>query len=517
MKSNLYKTTVMIAVITIFSKLVGFLRDVVIAKCYGTTLVSDAYFYAYQFPALAIILLGGLGGPFHTATVSVFSKLIPNIDEKPEVNVQRLFNTFVTLTGIVFLVFSLLFFFFAPQIIDFIAQAGSGQLKFLAIEHLRIMSPMIFIGGVIGIFYGISNVYKEFFYTSLSPTILSVVIIVALLLLPIDKSGLVLAYATLIGAIGQLLIQLPVFAKIGFSYYPKLFLNDDNLRNIGEILFPAMLGTTIGQINIYVDMFFTSGLEEGAWSAIGYANRVFQFPVGVLITAMLVPLFPMFSSFVGKQDFGSLRKYFHEGLNSLWFLAFPLTAFCLIFTQDIIAILFQRGAFDLNATLMVSEAMFYITLSMIPYMARDTLTRVFYAFNDSRTPFVVAFLSIAVKFITNYLFVKTMGIGGIMLSTTMVTIFNATLLAFLIRKKIGLNYLGFATPVVKIFFATIVMSVAAIIFNSIFVYLHPEHTIIFSVLKLTAITILCGIIYFLLSFKLKLSPALMIINKIKNR
>ena len=154
------------------------------------------------------------------------------------------------------------------------------------------------------------------------------------------------------------------------------------LKKIGEILFPAILGTTIGQINIYIDMFFTSSLQEGAWTAIAYANRVFQFPAGILITAMLVPLFPMFSKFVGDKDFTSLKKYFHDGLNSLFFLAFFLTTFILIFNQDIVTVLFQRGNFDVNATLMVSEALFFITLSLIPYMARDTVTRIFYSFDE---------------------------------------------------------------------------------------------------------------------------------------
>jgi putative peptidoglycan lipid II flippase len=144
-------------------------------------------------------------------------------------------------------------------------------------------------------------------------------------------------------------------------------------------------------------MFFTSGLEDGAWSAISYGNKIFQFPTGVILTALLVPLFPMFSSFVGKQDFESLKQYFHKGLNSLWYMSFPLFALMAIFAYDSIKFLFQRGAFDSHDTYLVSQALFFLSVSIIPYVARDAVTRVFYAFNDSKTPFIIAIFSILVK------------------------------------------------------------------------------------------------------------------------
>ncbi len=518
MKNNLLKVSIMIALVTILSKFAGFFRDVMIAKSYGATLVSDAYFYASQFPALAIILLGGLGGPFHTATVAVFSKLIPDINEKPPKDVMKTFNSFVTITGLVFALLAFVFWLFAPQIINLIAANGSEELRTLAASHLRIMSPIIFIGGIIGIFYGISNVYKEFFFTSLSPAILSLVVIVSLLVFPVDASGYVLVLATLAGSIGQFVFQLPVFIKSGCKYIPSFDFNSENIKKIGEILFPAILGTTIGQINIYIDMFFTSSLQEGAWTAIAYANRVFQFPAGILITAMLVPLFPMFSKFVGDKDFNSLKKYFHDGLNSLFFLAFFLTMFILLFSQDIVAFLFQRGNFDINATLMVSEALFFITLSLIPYMARDTVTRVFYAFDDSKTPFIVAICSVAIKIIMNAIFVKTLGIGGIMLSTTLVTIFNASMLGLLIfRKKVSLDYKGFAKPLIKMLCATILSAGLCIGINQIFITIHPETSWIFLLVKLSILFITGGLSYFIFTLLLKLSVARQLAQKLLAR
>ena len=110
---SVLKAAWLIAVVTIVSKIIGFLRDVVIAGCYGASTVSDAYFYAYQLPALAIVLLGGVGGPFHSATVAVFSKIIPSLKEKANVEVNNLFNTFLTATFIFFCIFAMFCFIFS--------------------------------------------------------------------------------------------------------------------------------------------------------------------------------------------------------------------------------------------------------------------------------------------------------------------------------------------------------------------------------------------------------------------
>lgn len=513
MKSkSLFQVAGLIAAVTILSKFIGFARDVVIAKSYGATLVSDAYFYAYQIPALALILLGGLGGPFHTATIAYFSKAISDISGKPEAKVQNILNSFLTIVAIVFCVIAILIYFYSDNIVSLIASGASSELHHLASTQLKIMSPIILIGGIIGIFYGIANVYKEFLITSLSPSILSIVLISALLFFNNDSMGLILAWGTLFGAIGQLLIQLPIFFKSGFIYKPEFNIINPDMNKIGEILFPAMLGTTIGQINIYVDMFFASQLKEGAWSAIGYANRIFQFPTGVIITALLIPLFPMFSTFVGKRDWESLKSYFHQGLASLWFIAFPVFALILLFAQDGVKLLFERGAFNASDTLMVSEVLVYLSISIIPYVARDTITRIFYSFDDSRTPFYVAIFSIFIKTLMNFLLIKPFGIAGIALSTTIVTLVNAILLALLLKSKIKLDYLKFVQPLLKIITATVLMSIVLYYFNIYLLSLFNDD-FIYLFIRLLIIAIIAVISYLGLGLLLRINSAQQLIAK----
>ena len=150
-----------IAVIIFLSKIAGFLRDIVVANYYGASVVSDAYFFAYQIPALVIVILGGVGGPFHSATVAVFSKLVKDFTKKPEPEVKKLFNTFETFSILLFLFLSILCYFFPKEIMSVIINDGSEELLNLAAYHLKIMSPMVVMGSVLGLYYGILVTYKH--------------------------------------------------------------------------------------------------------------------------------------------------------------------------------------------------------------------------------------------------------------------------------------------------------------------------------------------------------------------
>ena len=521
--TSVLKAAWIIAVVTIISKLIGFIRDIVIANYYGATLVSDAYYYAYQIPSLSLILLGGVGGPFHSATVAVFSKLIPNLREKPAEDVNKLYSTFMTATTIFFLILSVIMFVFPRQIMGLIISNGSADMISLAAEHLKIMTPLLIIGGIVGIYYGILIIYKQFMLPNLSPIIMSAAIIGVVTAVPDDSKGYALAWATTIGAILQLVIQYPNVRKLGFKWRPDFhFTNNPNFKEITGLLFPAVLSSTVGQIHIYVDMFFTSSISEGAWTAIGYANRVFQFPVGILVTAFLVPLFPIFSRLVSEKDLEGIKTYFNKGVGVLFFAAIPIIIGILTVGTDAVRLVFERGAFDENATFMVTEALWFLSVSILPYVFRDSITRVYYSFNDSKTPFVVAFSSIVLKYLLNVIFIKHMGmgIGGITLSTSLVTLFNACVLGALIYKKVRMDYKSLFTNLLKMCIAgiiTIAVCFGTAVFFDKFIEL-PK--MLFEITKITSVGIICVVIYTGLNllFKMEYAEELSsrLINKIKH-
>lgn len=514
---SVLKAAWIIAVVTIVSKLIGFVRDIIIANYYGAAMVSDAYYYAYQIPSLSLILLGGVGGPFHSATVAIFSKLIPNLQEKPSEHVNKLYSTFMTATIIFFLALSAIMFIFPRQIMGLIISGGSPDMINLAATHLKIMTPLLVIGGIVGIYYGILIIYRQFMLPNLSPIIMSLVIIGVVIAAPSDQKGYALAWATTIGAILQLIIQYPNIRKLGYKLKPNFaFTNNPEFKEICELLFPAVLSSTVGQIHIYVDMFFTSSISEGAWTAIGYANRVFQFPVGILVTAFLVPLFPIFAKLVADKDYNGIKNYFNKGVGVLFFGAIPIIIGILVVGMDAVRLVFERGLFDEKATFMVTEALWFLSVSIIPYVFRDSITRVYYSFNDSKTPFVVAFSSIVLKLVLNYVLISKMhfGIGGITLSTSLVTLFNACVLGMFITKKMDMDYKSLFINLLKMVVAGVITGgicyLCAFEFDK-FVHLAK---VPFEIIKITFIAIVCMIIYIPLNLLFKMEYAGELFNRL---
>lgn len=514
---SVLKAAWLIALVTIASKFMGFVRDMVVANYYGATLVSDAYFYALQIPSLAIIILGGVGGPFHSAAVAVFSKLIPDYNSKPDEYVNKLYNTFLTVSFIFFALCSILGFFFADKIMGLIISAGSPELVSLASAHFKIMSPIIVIGGIIGIYYGLLICHKQYILPNLSPMVLSLVVIVVISIVHNDKSGYALAAATTIGAICQLLIQFPKLRQIGYRIKPNFDIkNNPQFKNICELLFPAILSSTIGQISIYIDMFFASTLVEGAWTSVVFANRIFQFPVGILVTAFLVPLFPIFSRLAGEGDHESVKTYFNKGVGVLFFAAVPMIILILLLAKDGISLIFERGAFNANAVVMVSEALCFLSFSILPYVFRDSITRVYYAYNDSKTPFIIAMSSIGLKAILNWLLILklNMGIAGITLSTSFVTLFNSVFLGLFIYRKVRLNYRSLFINFAKMILAgTITFAICWFIGINFDKISLPKY--VFEFVKIIVVMVSCLGIYTALNLLFKMDYAKELANRIK--
>ena len=434
---SVFKTASLVALVTILSKILGLIRDQMIAHAYGASLISDAYLYAFQIPSFSLILLGGLGGPFHTATVSILSRLIPN-QENPSAIVNNVLNIFLTMTGLIFTAFSIIVFFAAKPIIELIAHDATPQLQSIAVLHLQWMCPLILIGGVIGILYGVANLYHQYFLPSIAPSAINITLIAWLLIFGADNLGLALAISTTIGAVLQIAVQIPAYLKVGFRFKPilpwQVTENHNEINQLGHMIFPAIVGTTIGQLNVYVAMFFTAQLHPGSWTAFVMANRLIQLPIGVLTIAFLIPLFPRFNQWIAARDLDSLKHDVHMGVRSMWLIGIPLVILTILLAEPAIQLLFERGKFSHQDTLLVSQLLIILSLSVLPYMLRDTLTRVFYAFQDSKTPLIAGGLSILINIILNAVLVKAFDIQGIAYSTVLMTFWNAGMLGYLMKK-----------------------------------------------------------------------------------
>lgn len=437
---SLAKTFSLVALFTLLSKFAGLARDIVVGHAFGLGIVADAYNYAYSITGTILVLFGGQGGPFHTATFATLTK-------EREGGNGKLVMQMMTWTAIAMGLIALLVYIFAPILVQAIVPGtvdashgySTAQRLVEVIKQVRIMAPLIMIAGLVGIGCGISNTYNEHFWPSIAPAFASGAII-TFVLLPHTDGGVALALGTLVGGIGQLAVQIPGMLKsrpcLSFDIFTKL---QPGMKEYLVMFLPLTFSTSIGTLIGYVDQAFSSGLVQGGWSAICNANRLVQLPLGILVTAMLVPIGPIFAKHVTAGKIGDLKSELKRALTLLWFLALPVSALLLVEGRSVIKLLFEKGAWTANDTEMVTSVLLILTPMIFFYVARDLLTRVFYAFQDSRTPFAIAVMAILVKILLDWWFVSVLklGINGIALATTIITIFNLSWLYYFLRKRTG--------------------------------------------------------------------------------
>ncbi len=436
-----------VAILILLAKSFGFFREIAIARAFGTGWERDAYNLAYQLPAYALVLLGGLNGPFHSATLAALTRLRESGRELKGSPVL----TIMLLTGAVMGTVAALVYVLADPIVTLQGPWVKAQTHALATSQLRYMVPVLLVGAWIGVLCGVSTHRGQFALPTLSPAVSSLAIIGFVLWRPDDP--LMLAIGTTVGAVLQLLLQgVPAIWAAG----PRALATrpcspaDPAIREAGALLWPAILSSTIGQINVFVGTFFLSRAGEGAIAAWGYANIVYQLPLGTLLAALLVPLFPRLTSAAARDDRAALFGHLNRGVQLVGLVAIPLAVGLAVAAVPVVQVAFERGKFaQTGGTALTAPVLAILCAGMIGYALRDLLVRVFYAVNDSRTPMRVMLVSLGlnVGFNALFMFGFKLGLQGIAWSTVLVTWLNLAQIAWALRAKLGTLGLGPSGPI----------------------------------------------------------------------
>ena len=392
MAKSLRRIALVVAVATALSKVVGLLRQQVIAAAFGVGAAYDAYNYAYVLPGFLLILLGGINGPFHSAMVSVLSRR----DRNEGAHVLAAINTMV---GAALLAVTLLLIVAADPLITLVAPGLDATRHALAVDQMRWMAPMALFAGLIGLGFGALNAADEFWLPAVSPLLSSLAVIggIGLLWWRLGSAivlpqwallgGSVLAASTTVGALLQWLIQLPALAKQGLHRFELVWdWNHPGVKEVLAVMAPATLSSGMLQINVFVDLFFASGIM-GAAAGLGYANLLVQTPLGLLSNALLVPLLPVYSRLTAPADRPELVARIRQGLMLSTASMLPLGALMVGLAVPIVRLVYERGAFNQGAAQMVASLLMAYGVGMPVYLARDVLVRVFYALGDGNTPF----------------------------------------------------------------------------------------------------------------------------------
>ena len=451
---SLRRIALIVAVATALSKVAGLVRQQVIAAAFGVGIAYDAYNYAYVLPGFLLILLGGINGPFHSAMVSVLAR-------RPREEGAHVLAAINTLVGAALIGVTLLLFLAADPLIDLVGPGLDAERHAIAVLQLRWMAPMALFAGLIGLGFGALNAADEFWLPSVSPLLSSVAVIAGLgilwahlgsaIALPqyAVVGGAVLAGTTLLGAVFQWLIQLPALAKQGLHKFQLVWdWKHPGVQEVLQVMGPATLSSGMLQINVFTDLFFASG-SVGAAAGLGYANLLVQTPLGLLSNALLVPLLPVFARLTAPADRPELVGRIRQGLMLSSASMLPLGALLVGLAGPIVALVYERGAFNASAAALVGGLLMAYGVGMPAYLGRDVLVRVFYALGDGTTPFRFSMAGIGLNVIFDWLLVGgptpwglqvpalNFGAPGLVLATVAVNVITCLGLLLALQRRLG--------------------------------------------------------------------------------
>jgi len=409
-KRSLLNIATIVAIATLLSKIFGLLRQVAIAAAFGNGTAYGAYNFAYVIPGFLLILLGGINGPFHSAIVSVLAKR----DRKEVAAIIDSITTIVT--GILLLVSVALVIFAEPLMhlvapglfipeADLLAKGITPETiqnlkitKDIAIQQFQIMAPMAVLAGLVGIGFGALNAADAYWLPSVSPIFSSLTVLIGIgglymvvgskILLPENAvlGGAVLAWSTLAGAVLQWLVIPNAAAAV---------------------------------------------------SAMGYAGLLVQTPLGILSNVILVPLFPVLSKLTDPENWDELKQRIRQGLMLTALTMLPISAVMVALALPISQVVYERYAFDAEASRLTAVVLMAYAVGMFVYLGRDVLVRVFYALGDGDTPFKISIVNIFLNGLFDYLLVQRFGAAGIVLATVGVNVISMLAMMYFLDRRLN--------------------------------------------------------------------------------
>ncbi len=505
---------------TLISRILGYIKDMILAKYFGATGTSDIFFVAFRIPNLLRELF---------AEGSMSSAFVPVLTEsqtkkgRDDANrlVRATFFFILIVVGILCIAGAVL----APQIVSIIAPGFvSNAEKFSQTVLLtRIMFPFLLFISLASVAMGALNTRGVFFIPALAPALLNISIIISVFVLSAQFVNPIIAVAigVTIGGLVQFLFQLPSFFGKGYTLL-KIAGNGSQdqlwhpgLKKIGILIIPSIAGLAVAQINIFVSTILASYLQEGSITYLYYSMRLIQFPIGVFGVAMGMAVLPALSEHAAKMQINSLKEDCSFALRLLFFITVPAMAGLIALREPIVNTLFQRGEFTYIATIGTSDALMFYSFGIWAIVGVRVLASAFYSMQDTKTPVKVAVFSVAINIILSLLLMNPLQHNGLAFANALASICNFALLFYFLRKRLaGIGAGLIIKSFIKILTASILMGIAGWFMIQGDLWVTSDGLMLKS-LYLCGTIIICVVIYMLLSYVLKSTEMNYIIERFR--
>lgn len=460
-EEEIARATGIVGYSTLLSRIVGYVRDMIIAYFFGATAETDAYFVAFRIPNLLRRLLAE--GSLTVSFIPVFTEYL---EKKSREEAKMVSDITFTLLTIVLILVSIAGILLSPFIIKLFASGFKAETFNLAVKLNQIMFPFIFFVSLSALAMGILNSLNYFFAPAFSTVIFNVVSIAVIFLAyqRLHPPVFSLAIGVIIGGFIQLVFQIPFLKRRGFLFVFRKNLRHPAVKKIALLMTPQLFGVAIYNLNILVSTQYASHLPEGTVSYLYNSERLTEFPLGLIAVSIATALLPSLSLQVSKGEIQKFRESYSFSLRLMLFTIIPALTGLIALRVPICNLLYQRGEFNYEATLRTSEALLGYAAGIWAVGGVRITAPTFYAMQDTKTPVVIAFFSFIVNALFGYILGFTFGFKhtGLTLASSISSTFNFSLLFFSLNKHIGgIKIKETLIHVLKIALASLVMGVVA--------------------------------------------------------
>lgn len=446
---------------TITSRILGLVRDQVLAFYFGAGDANDAFRVASRIPNLVRDLFAE--GAMSAAFVPTFTRLLTLEGRERS---WRLASSVINALIIVTSVIVVLGIVYADPLVRLFASEFSavpGKIE-QTIYLTRIVFPFLTLVAIAAVLMGMLNSLGHFFVPALSPAMFNVaVIVISLAFIPFAETlGIqritIVAIATLVGGIGQLVIQWPPLRAEGFRHRLVLDMKDEGLHRVLLLMGPGTLGMAATQINVFVNTVLATREGTGAVSWLDFAFRVMYLPIGLFGVSIATAATPAISRMVAERDYARIRSTLAHALGLMFFLNLPATIGLIVLARPIVAVIFEHGNFTASDTIATAAALQLYAIGLIGYSVVRIISPTFYAIGRSRVPVMVSAASVLVNITLNVTLVQVFGYRGLALGTSITAIVNASVQLFMLRREIhGLEGARIAASFARVIAASAVM------------------------------------------------------------
>ena len=430
---NLLKALAQVSGMTLISRVLGFVRDTVIARAFGAGMETDAFFIAFRIPNLLRRLFAE--GAFSQAFVPVLSEYR---NQKGFDETKNLVDHVATTLAVVLFVVTVLGIIVAPLIIYISAPGFSADpAKFnVTVDLLRITFPYIFFISLVAFAGGILNTHSKFSVPAFTPVLLNVSFIFFVIVVApyLDAPVHALAWAVFVGGLLQLGFQIPFLLKLKLLPRWRLNLKDPGVWRILKLMGPAVFGVSIGQISLLISTIFASFLVTGSVSWLFYADRLMEFPTGLMGVGLGTILLPSLAKHYQSKNFDDYSKLLDWGLRLTFLLALPAALALAILAVPLITTLFHYGQFSTHDVWMTRSAVVAYSIGLTGLILVKILAPGFYAQQNIKTPVKIGIITLAVTQCLNLIFIAPLQHAGLALATGLGACFNAGFLFYKLRQ-----------------------------------------------------------------------------------